>query len=124
MDLNKLKKQTNAYKMHLNHSVSKLQGELDKNLHERNTDLLKQLIEQVEIKHEKWESAMMKIQEIDADVDIDQSMDEINKILDLIIELKVQSKDSLKKQSLTDIKIESDESREGINIRKVKDRMN
>ena len=94
-EIAKLKKQKNAYKLHLTVSINKLTLELNKEEKDRNVELLQQYIQQVEFKHEKWEKAMMEIQDQDESCDIDESMDKIDTTLDEVISLKVRTKECI-----------------------------
>ena len=117
----KLKQQKNAYKTHLTSSIQKLTGELAKPEKDRKNDLLKQYLNQVEIKHEKWESSMMRIQEEDTEADIGKSMNEIDQILDEVITLKVRTEETLKGKVKEEPK-PGDEAKE--KMTKVKDKVN
>ena len=94
-EIAKLKKQKNAYKLHLTVSINKLTSELNKEEKDRNVELLQQYIQQVEFKHEKWEKAMMEIQDQDENCDIDESMEKIDSTLDEVISLKVRTKECI-----------------------------
>jgi hypothetical protein len=120
----KLKRQSNAFKSHLSHSIKNLNHEIGKDESERNIELMKQLIQQVEIKNEKWEKVMMDIQDKDTEADIDKSMNEINAILDSIIQLKVQTNDIIKLQIKDGSKVERSPDDARPEKSKVKDRMN
>ena len=75
-EIAKLKKQTTAYKTHLTISINKLSEELNKarqDGEEVDVDLVKQYLQQVELKHEKWETSMLKIQDEDPDIEIDDN---------------------------------------------------
>ena len=122
MDVAKLKKQKKAYKTHLTLSINKLMEELTKEYEQRNAELIDQYLQQVEIKHDKWEKCMILIQENDDDADIGLSMDEINQVLDNVIKLKVQAKEALKPK--IEIVEPTQGTTSGVPQTKVKDRMN
>ena len=82
--MEKLKKQTTAYKTHLTISIQKVNTELEKSELDRDVELLKQYRQQIDLKYEKWEKAMISLQDGDG-VDIDESMTELNNTLDTMI---------------------------------------
>ena len=128
MDVAKVKKQTNAYKTHFTISLNKLKDELKKEEQDISSEVLQQYLQQVELKFEKWETAMIQIQDNDADCDIEKSMDEINTVLDDLIETKIKAKEAIKKKSSkSSVKVEEDvffEAQSSNPTQKVKDRMN
>ena len=97
MVLEKLKKQSNAYKMHLTRSLNSLSEEISKGSRDRNVDLIKQYLQQVESKYDRWESAIMQLQDKDPDMDIDKSMSDIDITLDSVISAKVKANDIIDK---------------------------
>ena len=125
-EIAKLKKQSTAYKTHLTISINKLSEELNKarqDGEEVDVDLVKQYLQQVELKHEKWETSMLKIQDEDPDIDIDVSMDEINTKTDLVVKLRVKSKKLINKE--VEVKVDEIKAKPHADaIPKVKDRMN
>ena len=128
MDVAKVKKQTNAYKTHFTISLNKLKDELKKEEQDISSEVLQQYLQQVELKFEKWENAMIQIQDNDADCDIEKSMEEINTVLDDLIETKIKAKEAIKKKSSkSSVKVEEDvffEAESSNQTQKVKDRMN
>ena len=126
MDVAKVKKQTNAYKTHFTISLNKLKDELKKEEKDISSEVLQQYLQQVELKFEKWETAMIQIQDNDEDCDIEKSMDEINTVLDDLIETKIKAKELIKKKCSKSPVKEEEEFYEAQStpVQKVKDRMN
>ena len=109
MDLGKLKKQKGAYRTHLNISVNKLTEELNKEEKDRDNEILTQYVQQIDVKYDKWEKAMMSIQDNDPDIDIEKSMDEIDETLNSVIQLKVKANnfnEKVKAKAAAEVKVE------------------
>ena len=88
MDLERSKRQCNAFKGHLTRNLTKLSEELSKDEAERNIELIKQYLKQVEVKYEKWEKCMLELQ-MNEEEDIDSNIDSIDKTLDNVIKIKI-----------------------------------
>ena len=96
MDLERSKRQCNAFKGHLTRNLTKLSEKLSKDEAERNIELIKQYLKQVEVKYEKWEKCMLELQ-MNEEEDIDSNIDSIDKTLDAVIKIKVEANDIIVK---------------------------
>ena len=118
--LDKLKKQTNAYKSHLARSLTSLNDQLIKTDTDRDNTLMLEYLNQVELKYDRWEAAMNKVQEKDPDVDIEKSINEIDAMQNLVIKSKVQATEIQKKSKV----VAEPEKVDTNTAHKAKDRMN
>ena len=127
-DIEKLKRQTNAYRSHLVASINKLNTELAKEQEdddEANVNNLKTFIKQIEIKYEKWEQSIMVLQEEDGDIDIDASMNDLNDMLDRVTELKVRAETLINLKATEEaVKVKEEEAAAPNESPKVKDKIN
>ena len=127
-DIEKLKRQTNAYRSHLVASINKLNTELAKEQEddeEANVNNLKTFIKQIEIKYEKWEQSIMVLQEEDGDIDIDASMNDLNDMLDRVTELKVKAETLINLKATEEaVKVKEEEAAAPNESPKVKDKIN
>ena len=113
-DIEKLRRQSNAYRTHLVTSINKITTELAKETQddeEVNVNSLKTFIKQIDIKYEKWEKAMMVLEEEDGDVNIDTSMNDLNDMLDRVTELKVKAETIINLKAAEDaVKVKEEEA--------------
>ena len=111
MEAAKLKKQSTAYKTHLKISLNKLSEELAKEEKNKSVQLVCQYLQQVDAKYQRWEKAMMEIQECDEECDIEKSLEDVNVMLDLVIQVKVQADEYIMKRNKQDtVKIDHEHS--------------
>ena len=83
--------------------------ELNKEEKDRDNEILTQYVQQIDVKYDKWEKAMMSIQDNDPDVDIEKSMDEIDETLNSVIQLKVKANnfnEKVKAKAAAEVKVE------------------
>ena len=122
MDIAKLKKTVSAYKSHLQRSINSLSEQLSKDERVRDNSLIKQYLQQVESKFERWESTMLKIQE-DDDEDIDKNIESIDQTMDSVIKVTVQANQVLSKIKAEPEKHEHKADADSTKPHKVTDKM-
>ena len=94
MDVAKLKRQSAAYKSHLQRSINSLTDQLVPPQNERNIDQIKQYLQQIDSKYDRWESSMMKIQEA-PDENIEENITSIDQTLDIVIDMRVRANEAI-----------------------------
>ena len=107
MDVAKLKRQSSAYKSHLQRSINSLTEQLAPPQMERDIDQIKQYLQQVESKYDRWESSMMKIQEA-PDEDIEENITCIDETLDIVINIRVRANEAIKQSASPQTEVHTD----------------
>ena len=102
-DFGRLRRQVNAYKAHLTRSINSLNTQLDLPANEQNIQQIKQFLEQAQLKYEKWEDNMLKLQE-DDDEDIDKNIESIDGTLDNLIKAKVAAQEVINRVEKPEVK--------------------